>query len=107
MAGGQRGPLHVVAGQGDRAAVGGPRFIAGAEAPVHVGAGAMEIHVTVEAPGERFQQAQSRGRPLGEGNGDGAVELDDRRAGQLGERVVQPADPAPVLRLRGGGAGVL
>src|SRR4051794_7317044 len=51
--------------------------------------------------GQRIDQRQGCGRSAGHGDGDGAVELDDRRAGERVEGVVQQDDAVPVGGLDG------
>src|SRR5690606_39191162 len=79
-----------------------------AELGEEVGAGGGEEVVVLEGGvvRELVEQLEAFGGAEGHGDGDGAVQLDDGGAGELGQRIVEGDDAAPVRLVRGAGARV-
>jgi hypothetical protein len=59
---------------------GGGRFREASQPLQHVAAGGVEQRVALHAAdlGERIEPLETRGRPVGPGDGDGVVEIQDR-----------------------------
>ena len=81
----------------ERAAVRAVGLIVPAGATQEVGTRGVEVPVVVEV--ETVEDGQAGLGPVDLGDGDGPVHLDDRRAGLLGERLVQGGDLPPVAGL--------
>ena len=76
----QQPPLGVVVDELQRPPVGVAGIVLPAQAAQQLAAGGVEVAVVVEL--QPVDDRQRRLRPVGLGNGDRAVQLDDRRAGQ-------------------------
>src|SRR6266511_5299200 len=93
----EKEPLGVRVYEVERAVVGRAGVVDSVEPAQQLCAGRVEIVVAVEL--EALDQGE-RGLDLaGFGDGDGPVQLDDRRAGEAGELAVQRRDLRPVLDL--------
>ena len=95
------GALHVVGAQGDPAPVGLGRTGTVARAAQQLGARRVQRLVAREhaVAEQRLEQREPGRRPLGEPDGDRAVDLDDRRRRDPAERAVELGDLRPVGRL--------
>ena len=79
---------------------GGGRFREAAQSLQHVAACGVEQRVALQPVdlGERIKPLETRGRPVGPGDGDGVVEIQDRSLREVAQHDVEGGDAAPVCR---------
>jgi hypothetical protein len=83
----EKAPLRLRVRKLERPPVGGPGLLRASKAQEQLGAGRVQVLVVVEREG--VDDRECRLWPLDLGNGDRAVELHHRRAGQADELLVQ------------------
>src|SRR5690348_7322403 len=93
---GQETLLGTRGGERERPLVGDTRLRVAAEPPEQRGACGVEVAVPVEV--ERVEDREAGLRPRGLGNGDRAVEINDGRWRDTGERLVEQHDLLPIAR---------
>lgn len=87
-------PFGAVVSELSRPLIGVTRLVGPPETPQELGPGRVQVAEVIEA--ELVDYAQARRRALVLGDGDGPIELHDRRAGQASELAVKPGDLRPV-----------
>ncbi len=85
--------------QRQRAAVGVVGLVGSTEAAQQLAPRRVQVAIVLEC--ELIDDAEARLGTIRLGDGDGAVQLDDRRVGEAGELAVEGGDLGPVARLVG------